>query len=114
MPQDAVQHLHTLKDQAVSQSAQISDQLNQGMSTDKLVPLLQKQAETIKSLQVGIQELSQTTEILQHKDDIKALQQTLKELAEAAQKQVQKATQKGVRLTGIGGKPHISRPKPNR
>ncbi|MBT3605401.1 MAG: hypothetical protein HOE48_25580 [Candidatus Latescibacteria bacterium] len=114
MSQDAVRHLHTLKDQAITQSAQISDQLNQGISTDKLVPLLQKQAETIKSLQAGIQELSQSTQIVQHKDDIKILQQTLKELAEAAQEQVQKTTQKGVRLTGIGGKPHISRRKPNR
>jgi hypothetical protein len=74
--------------------------------------LLQAHSETIKTLQTGIRELAQSTHIAQHHNDIKILQQALKELAEAAQSQMQKATQKGVRLTGIGGKPHISRRKP--
>ncbi len=111
MTHDAIGHLHTLKDQAITQSAQIGDQLNQGTPPDKLVPLLQTHSQTIQALQVGIRELAQSTHIAQHQHDIQLLQKALKELAEAAQVQVQKATQKGVRLTGIGGKPHISRRK---
>ena len=112
MTHDAIGHLHTLKDQAITQSAQIGDQLNQGTPPDKLVPLLQAHAETVKTLQAGIRELAQSTHLDQHHNDIKILQQALKELAETTQSQVQKATQKGMRLTGIGGKPHISRRKP--
>jgi len=112
MIQDALQHLNTLKDQALAQSAQIGEQLNQGTPPDKLVPLLETQANTIKQLQTGIQTLAQETQINQYHDAIKALQQALQDLAQQTQTQVQKATQKGVRLTGIGGKPHISpRPK---
>jgi len=111
MTPDAIGHLHTLKDQAIAQSAQIGEQLNQGTPPDKLVPLLQTHSETIQKLQAGIQALAQSTNIAPYHNDIKLLQQALKELAEAAQLQVQKATQKGVRLTGIGGKPHISRRK---
>ena len=112
MTHDAIGHLLTLKDQALAQSAQIGEQLNQGIPPDKLVSLLQAQSETVKTLQMGIQELAQETHITQHHNNIKILQQALKELAEAAQAHVKQATQKGVRLTGIGGKPHISRRKP--
>lgn len=112
MTHDAIRHLHTLKDQALTQSAQIGEQLQQGIPPDKLVSLLQAQSETVKTLQAGIRELGRETQIAQHHNDIKILQTALKELAEAAQAHVQQATQKGVRLTGIGGKPHISRRKP--
>lgn len=111
MPHDVIQHLHALKEQAITQSAQITDQLDQGTPPDKLVPLLQTHSETIQSLQTGIKELAQSPHIAQHIEEVKILQQTLKELAEAAHTQVQKATQKGVRLTGIGGKPYIPKRK---
>ncbi|MFT5369113.1 MAG: hypothetical protein ACI8V2_004087 [Candidatus Latescibacterota bacterium] len=112
MTHDAIQHLHTLKDQAFTQSALISDQLTKGTPSDKLVPLLQTQSETIKTLHAGIQELAKETHITQHHDDIKILQQALKELAEAAQTQFTQATQKGVRIMGVGGKPYIPSRKP--
>jgi endonuclease III len=109
MTHDPIRQLCILKDQALAQSGEISIQLTQGTPPDKLVPLLQKQSETIQTLQEGLQDLSKIKHIEQHSEDIKMLQQTLKELAEASQTQVQKATQKGVRLPGVGGKPHISR-----
>lgn len=108
MTQDALEHLNTLKDQAHTQSAQIGEQLNQGTPPDKLVPLLQAQADTIKMLQTGIQAVAQDPQIAQHQNAIKNLQKALQDLAQQTQSHVQKATQKGVRLTGIGGKPHIS------
>ncbi|MDA0711126.1 MAG: hypothetical protein O3B73_13050 [bacterium] len=112
MSDDVLQHLHRLKDQASTRSAKIGEELGKGLTPDKLVPLLQDQSDLILELHTGILELMQWADLALHGEDVRLLQKAIGALSKAAEAQLQAATKKGVRLSGIGGKPHVTRRKP--
>ncbi len=112
MPQATSDQITVLKDRAIKQSAQIGQQLAAGVPPETLVALLKTQAETIAQLQTLVAEWAGQDHLATRRKDIQDLKQTLLQLVQAAEQNVQKATQKGMRLTGIGGKPYVPKRKP--
>lgn len=107
---EQLEHLNKLCDQARDLSDQIGAQLESGAAPDALVPLLRTQAETITQFQTLLSDFAQAGQINAYAGDIERFKTDFQTLIHTADQHVQKAQKKGVRLTGIGGKPHISRP----
>jgi hypothetical protein len=107
---EQIEHLNKLCDQAHDLSNQIGAQLETGAAPETLVPLLKTQAETIVQFQTLLSDFAQAGQINAYANDIERFKISFQTLVQTADQHVQKAQQKGVRLTGIGGKPHISRP----
>jgi len=106
---ERLQHLQTLCDQARDQTDQIGAKLDAGATPDTLVPLLNTQAETIAQFQTHLVYLANSKEKDDFVKDIEHLKTSFEYLIHTSEQHLQKAQQKGVRLSGIGGKPHIPR-----
>lgn len=112
MTETAFDQILLLKDRATQQSDQIGHHLSEGIPPERLVSLLQIQTETIGQLQTLLVNFAQKDNLNTHREDIQNLKKTLQNLMQAAEQHVQKATQKGMRLTGIGGKPYVPKRRP--
>ena len=105
-----LQDLQTLCDQARDQSEQIGAKLDAGAAPETLVPLLKHQTQTIAQFQTRLVHFAQSGEASAFATEIDHLKTRFEQLIQTSEQHLQKAQQKGVRLSGIGGKPHIPRP----
>ena len=106
----ALQRLKTLCNDARDQADQISTELDAGAAPDTLVTLLKTQAETIAQFQTHLIQFAQAGQTKAFAKEIEQLKNDFQTLTTTADKHLQQAQQKGVRLPGIGGKRHIPRP----
>ena len=104
-------HLKTLCGQARDQADQIGTKLKAGAAPDTLVTLLKTQADTIVQFQTRLAHFAQSGQASAYAKDIEDLKNDFQILTTTADKHLQQAQQKGVRLPGIGGKKHIPNPR---
>ena len=107
--------LLALQDRAARLAEQVGAQLEAGTPPDHLIPLLREQAGMIASFQSHLAELApeghpEARARLQHEVD--GLKATFEALVRSTEKNHRLAAKKGVRLTGIGSKPHTPRNRP--
>ena len=112
-PNDALNELTALKDQALDQANQIGRQIDAGTPSDKLVPLLQSQVETLTQFQMRLSDFVKSDPGEVHREAVQQLKIAVQNLSQTANRHVQRASKKGVRLSGIGGKPHMPNRKRN-
>lgn len=106
---ECLHSLLELQDRAATLAERISARLKDATPPDQLLPILREQVETFAQIQVHLEkfkaaESSESRPELQ--EGIKRLKTEFQTLVQASEEQVQLASQKGVRLTGIGGKPY--------
>lgn len=112
MPPVSFEQILVLKDRVAAQSDQIGRELAEGTPPEKLVPLLKTQAETIAQFRIGLADLAQSPSLAGRRDELQTLKQAFQNLVHAAEHHVRQATQKGVRVSGIGGKPYVPKRRP--
>ena len=114
-PAEHLRHIRSIQDRARQLSDQVGESLQAGTPPERLVPLLKTQVETLSQLQNSLARLAveSTPEFrAAHREHLKQLKETFQNLADASTAHHQQATRKGIRLTGIGGKPYVpARPK---
>lgn len=112
MSRKTFEELLTLKDRAVEQADYISARLAEGTPPDDLIPLLNAQVETLANLRRRISDMSATGWGDVSSQEVRRFQQAFQHLATAADDHLRQVSQKGIRLMGIGGKPHVTRRRP--
>ena len=98
-----------LQDRAATLAERIGARLKDGAPPDRLLPILREQVETFAQIQAYLEKFkaadsSESRPELQM--EVERLKTEFQTLVQASEEQVQLASQKGVRLTGIGGKPY--------
>lgn len=112
-PAERLTELMALQGRAEKLSEKVGVRLNGGQSPEQLVPLLQDQVETLKRFQhhlaTFVEEGSSDSRTA-FKTELQKLKHTFQKLLQTSETHTQESTRKGIRLTGIGGKPYTSPP----
>jgi septal ring factor EnvC (AmiA/AmiB activator) len=82
---------------------QIHAQFNKGLPPGRIVPLLKEQAQNIALLQASLKEYVPDGA---DREDIEKLKSEFGSLVERTEQNYKAVSKKGLRLTGIGGKPY--------
>ncbi len=106
---ECLHRVFELQDRAATLAERIGARLKDGTPPDQLLPILREQVETFAQIQAHLErfraaESSESRPELQM--EVERLKTEFQTLVQASEEQIQLASQKGVRLTGIGGKPY--------
>jgi len=110
-PTDPLEELIALFDSARRQAKEVGELLGSGQSAEALTARLREQAGTMAQLQALLSEFSPERSLRTRseiKRSIDGMRSDFKDLVKSAEANHRLAARKGVRLTGLGGKPHIS------
>ena len=113
---ERLREVSSLRERATSLAEQVESRLRSGRSPARLISLLREQLEVVACIQSTLTELSTAESSepqAQIREEIERLKTGFRGLVETAEENVRLASQKGVRLTGIGGRPHTP-PRPKR
>ncbi|MDA0746592.1 MAG: hypothetical protein O2954_08725 [bacterium] len=100
-----------LYNQAARLAEKVGSQLQAGASPDGLISFLREQADTIGQLQTSLAELAAgEPPDASNQQKIEQLKTDFETLVKQTEENYRMAAKKGVRLTGIGGKPYRRRP----
>ena len=113
---ERLREVSSLRERAASLAVQVESRLRAGRSPDRLISLLREQLEVIDCIRSNLTELStaeSSESQAQTREEVERLKADFRGLVETAEENVRLASQKGVRLTGIGGRPHTP-PRPKR
>ena len=92
-----------------SNASQLAEQIQlrftEGVPPDRIVPLLKQQAEMIAMFQTS---LKAYTPDPADRDDLETLKTEFSRLVKSTDETHRAVSKKGIRLTGIGGKPYTS------
>ena len=109
---EQLREVSELYDCAARLARQVNDRLKAGQPPDRFVDLLREQAEAVNRLH-GLLTGFSTAEFSQSdagaREEVRRIQTAFKALVQAAEENHRLATQKGIRLTGVGGKPYTPR-----
>lgn len=109
---EQLREISDLYDRATRLAQQVNDRLKAGQPPELFVDLLREQAEGINRLHgllagFSAEEFSQSDAGV--REEVRRLQAAFKTLVQAAEENHRLVTQKGIRLTGVGGKPYTPR-----
>ena len=106
---DHLQEINALKDRALDLAGQVGSRLEAGIPPTELVTLLREQATTIGQFRDRFADFQRDVprETRAHfRQEIERLRTSFDSLVGASEANYRLASQKGIRLSGIGGKPH--------
>ena len=112
-PDSGLHEISGLQERASELATQVGEKLRAGMPPQTLVSLLKEQAEAVARLHIRLVEaVAEISSCHQAKNgvELERIKASFKALVEAAEENYRLATQKGILLPGIGGKPHTPRP----
>lgn len=112
MSSNTFKDLLALKDRALEQADHIGHRLAEGTPPEDLVPLLNAQVETLAQLQSRISDMNATGWREVPGQEVQRFQKAFQHLVEVSENHLRQVSQKGIRLTGIGGKPRVPRRRP--
>ena len=116
-PDNSLHEICGLQERASELAIQVGEKLKAGMPPQRLVSLLKEQAEAVARLHTRlVQAVTEISSCHHAKDgvELERIKASFQTLVEAAEENYRLATQKGILLPGIGGKPHTPRPSPPR
>lgn len=115
---DVLQEILALHRQAAELAEGVGARLKEGVPPERLVPELKEQTQALSRIKASMEKWTRAESAGSEDDDREQLEQlkaAFGELVKVTDDNHRVATQKGFRLTGIGGKPRpIARPKARR